>query len=356
MARKRIKLTGSEACAQVRHWLETNQHVEVRDRLRALDLGFGGQHSYAQIATMVGRSRSAVQEWFGWYRQEGLEGILGHRKGHGGGAPETVNSDAIRASLEEGLKAGKWRTAEQARRDLEAAHGSEGVTTFKYKTVWRWLKNLGGTMRVPRPTHRQKDPEKAEVFKQDFFDKLLQVNVKPNRPIKVWFADEARFGLLPIIRKAWTLRGLRPLAPYATKYQWSYLYGALDVVDGEMVSSITSGVDLPTTEAFLQEICKEFPRHEHIVVWDGAGFHHREDHPDLPPQIHLVRLPPYSPELNPIEKLWDLMQDETCNQLFDDIEQLEEKLTELLEGWWTRAQRVLSLVGNGWQHLQANAT
>lgn len=173
-------------------------------------------------------------------------------------------------------------------------------------------------------------------------------------PVKLWFADEARFGLLPVIRKCWTRKGKRPVAPYATKYDWSYVYGAFDVVDGEFVCAQTTTTDLPTTAAFLQEICKEFPGHEHIVVWDGAGFHQRQTHHDLPPRVHPITLPPYSPDLNPIEKLWDLIQDQTCNRLFNTIEQLEAEVARHLEAWWNDAQRVLSLVGNGWQHSQAN--
>jgi len=345
-------LTGPEACAQVNDWLHRNQHREVRDRLRALQLAFTGDYTHARISQMVGRSVSTVQRWFAWYREGGLEAVLGHRIGQSGGAPETLNSDEIRTFLKEGLESGRWRTIQQARQALEARQGR----SYHYQTVRRWVKKSGGTMRVPRPTHRQRDPEKAEAFKQDFFDKLMNINLQGDLPVKVWFADEARFGLLPIIRKCWTLKGLRPVAPYATKYEWSYVYGAIDVVEGELVCSQTSTTDLPTTEAFLQEICKEFPRHEHIVVWDGAGFHHREGHCDIPERVHPITLPPYSPDLNPIEKLWDLIQDQICNRLFDSVEKLEAEVASHLEGWWTNAKRVLSLVGQGWQHHQANSS
>ena len=42
--------------------------------------------------------------------------------------------------------------------------------------------------------------------------------------VRIWVADEHRYGLIPVVRSCWSLRGLRPVAPYQTKYEWSYLY------------------------------------------------------------------------------------------------------------------------------------
>ena len=69
-----------------------------------------------------------------------------------------------------------------------------------------------------------------------------------------------------------------------------------------------------------------------------------------------MTLPPYSPELNPIEKLWDMIQDQTANKLWPSIERLEEVVATHLKDWWEDTEKVLSLVGGGWQHLEANAS
>lgn len=161
MARQRIKLPGPEACAQVNEWLCHNEHLAVRDRLRALQMAFTGEFTYAQIAAAVGRSASTLQRWFGWYREAGLTPILERTTGHGGGHPETLNNDEVRSFLREGLEEGKWRTCAQAAEALSEARGQ----SYRSKTVWEWLKKLAGTMRVPRPMHRQRDPEKAAEFK-----------------------------------------------------------------------------------------------------------------------------------------------------------------------------------------------
>ena len=106
--------------------------------------------------------------------------------------------------------------------------------------------------------------------------------------------------------------------------------------------------NLQWTEAFLKEIKKHDP-----IVWDGAGFHpHHSEHPNVPEGVHLISLPPF----NPIEKLWDLLQDQTANKLCTSIERLEQAVATHLREWWEDAEKVLSLVGHRWQHLQANAS
>lgn len=111
------------------------------------------------------------------------------------------------------------------------------------------------------------------------------------------------------------------------------------------------------TRAFLERIKIQYPAHEHIVVWDGAGFHPKDtSHEMIPDSIHIVTLPPYSPELNPIEKLWDLIQDHTAKKLWPTIERLDAVVGLHLKDWWEDPLKVISLFGKGWIHTSVNAT
>jgi transposase len=92
-----------------------------------------------------------------------------------------------------------------------------------------------------------------------------------------------------------------------------------------------------------------------VVIWDQAGFHPTDEDRTRPEHIHLLPLPPYSPELNPVEGLWDQVKDGLCNRLFPTFDELEAALTETLRPFWENTQRVLSLVF-GWLHDQANAS
>ena len=116
-------------------------------------------------------------------------------------------------------------------------------------------------------------------------------------------------------------------------------------------------MSLEWTRAFLEQIKTQYPSYEHIVVWDGAGFHPKEtSHEMIPEGIHIVTLPPYSPELNPIEKLWDLIQDQTANKLWPTIERLDTVVGLHLKDWWEAPNKVISLFGKGWIRSSANAT
>lgn len=96
-------------------------------------------------------------------------------------------------------------------------------------------------------------------------------------------------------------------------------------------------------------------RYTHVVIWDGAGFHPTSTATNLPARIHLLPLPPYSPELNPVEGLWDQMKDSLCNRVFPTLDALEDALTDALRPFWQDQRRALSLVFD-WMHTQANAS
>ena len=214
-------------------------------------------------------------------------------------------------------------------------------------------------LRVPRPVHEKRDSAKAEAFKRNFFGILKNLPVTGKKPVKIWFADESRYGLLPNHRRVWTLKGLRPHKLWQSKYDWSYCYGAIDPVEGKTVFVQTPSVNMEWTQAFLEQIKAQHPDHEHIVVWDGAGFHPKDSSHEMvmvPEGIHIVTLPPYSPELNPIEKLWDLIQDHTANKLWPTIERLDKVVGLNLEEWWEEPLKVISLFGKGWIRASANAT
>jgi transposase len=77
---------------------------------------------------------------------------------------------------------------------------------------------------------------------------------------------------------------------------------------------------------FLKHRAQSEPEAEHVVIRDGAGFHQKSGTRALPDRIHLIRLPVYSPEFNPIEKLWDVLKDGLCNRLFHSMEELWQAL------------------------------
>jgi hypothetical protein len=224
------------------------------------------------------------------------------------------------------------------------------------KSLYKWLKKkLGAALRVPRPVHVNKDPQVAAAFVAGLEKQLKALRLNKTKPVRIWVQDEGRLGLHTIRRSAWSRRGHRLVLPAQQKYRWGYLYGALEIGTGNSEFAYWDGVDLDISTDFLRQIARSEPGAQHVVIWDGAGFHPRADCRPIPRGVRLIVLPPYSPELNPIEKLWDVLKDGLCNQVFGTMDALWEALTQKLEVFWN-PQRALQLLGNGSTVAPANAS
>ena len=352
MARKTLKL----CCPEVAKVIDVKHREEKpgwrKDRLLVIKLAARGEHTAAEIAEIAGIARSQVFAFVKAVRVGGLEAIwekdrAGRPEGDRKGVPEEVS-----AEFERKLAGHEFTTLQDARRWLLAEHGLE-VT---YQRVWYWAKKLGGVLRVPRPSHSRKDPAAACEFRDELGGKLESLGLVAGTRAKVWVMDEARFGLHTMLRKLWSLRGSRPVVTCQIKYEWDYLYGALEVTGGEAHFCQISGVNLEWDRSYLENLAATDPGAVHVIIRDQAGFHLRDGDARLPANVRIIDLPPYSPELNPCEQLWDLVKDRISNRVFKTIEELREAMEPVLAEWWTDSQRVLSLIGRPWLHDQANAS
>jgi transposase len=255
-------------------------------------------------------------------------------------------------ALRQKLVAHEFASAEAARRWLKKEHGIQKP----YKTVWNWLKKCHGVLRVPRPSHSKKKPEAVETFKSELAGKLEALEIQAGSRVKVWFMDEARFGLHTELRRVWTLRGLRPVVTRQIRYEWDYLYGALGAVSGDAHFAHLPGVSLEWDRSYLEDLAASDPGAIHVLVRDQAGFHLREGDPRLPERVRIIDLPPYSPELNPCEQMWDIVKDDICNQVFANVAALRDRMRDTLQRYWEDAQCVLRLIGRDWLMVQLNAT
>jgi DDE superfamily endonuclease len=167
-------------------------------------------------------------------------------------------------------------------------------------------------------------------------------------PVKLMFQDEARFGRISDIRRCWAPFPMRPLCRGMLTHEYTYAYGAVDVVTGEFDSLILPHVNTGCTQVFLDEIAARHPQHRIVMVMDGAGWHRSAA---LKPSanLRLLSLPPYAPELNPVEHLWDELREKHFhNKAFDSIEALEDQLVTGLLALEHDPDRVKSIVAWDW--------
>ena len=350
MGRKRTKLAMSATdAAQLKEHIRAATDPRDKERLQVVLWATRGQHSLAALAGLAGRARSTIQVWLDDFAAGGVTQLL--ERTAPPGKPSPVAEAKVQAQLQAGLKAGQWRTAGQVAAWLKETHGIQRAT----KSLYYWLGKVGGALRVPRPCHVQQNPVARAAFRAELEQNLEKLDLPKDRPVKIWVADEARFELHTQSRRCWALRGQRVVLAQEQRYEWEYVYGAVEVVEGLAEFQFLPSVSLELSHGFLQQLADSNAQAEHVVIWDQAGFHPRTGDPALPARIHLPPLPPYSPELNPVEGLWDQTQDVTCNRHFASLDELEAALTQALRPFWETPARALSLVHH-WLHSQANAT
>lgn len=124
----------------------------------------------------------------------------------------------------------------------------------------------------------------------------------------MWFQDEARVGQQGTLTRVWARRGTRPRAPRDTRYQWSYIFGAVCPARGAAAGLVLPLVNTVAMNAHLAEISRNVAPGAHaILILDGAGWH-GAGKLVVPGNITLMRLPPYAPELNPVENVWQYLR------------------------------------------------
>jgi transposase len=350
MARKRTKLGISPAMLiELKERLRQTTDLREKERLQVVLWSTQGQHTLEDLARLAGRARSTIQIWLDHFEAGGMARMLERESPPGQSSP--IGQPQVQQELVAGLKSGRWRTAGQVAAWLKEAHGIKRAA----KSMYRWLGKANGALRVPRPAHVMQNPPATAAFRAELEQRLEQLALPKDKPVKIWVADESRFGLHTQSRRCWALRGQRVVIPQQQRYEWEYVYGALEVLKGDAQFRFMPSVNLDFSRDFLRQIAASDPAAEHVVIQDQAGFHPRAGDAGLPERIHLLPLPPYSPELNPIEGLWDQVQDVTCNRRHESLDDLEETLTAALRPFWETPARVLSLIHH-WLHSQANAT
>jgi hypothetical protein len=147
---------------------------------------------------------------------------------------------------------------------------------------------------------------------------------RPGARVEVWFEDEARFGQQGTLTRVWAERGTRPTAPKQVGYANLHVLTAVCPATGQAEGLICQRLDAGAVQLFLDQLSAAIPAGVHVaLVWDGAGWHTSASL-RVPANLTLIALPPYSPELNPVERLWlYLREHHWSNRVYRDAEELE---------------------------------
>jgi transposase len=171
------------------------------------------------------------------------------------------------------------------------------------------------------------------------------------------FQDEGRFGRIGTPRRCWAPRGMRPNVPRQIVREYTYAYVAASPHDGVMDSLVLPQVNAQAMSLFLREVSSRHPDEFILMVMDGAGWH-KAGELKVPENMHLIFLPPYSPELNPVEHVWESIRENWFpNEVFESIDGVENQLVKALTALESDPAAVASLTGFSWiVGINLNAT
>jgi hypothetical protein len=169
-------------------------------------------------------------------------------------------------------------------------------------------------------------------------------------PIELWWQDEARVGQKNGITRRWAKRGTRPSAPKDQRTKSAYIFGAICPERGIGAAIISPAANTIAMNHHLAEISTQVTSGAHaVLIVDGAGWHQAGQRLRVPENISLLRLPPYSPELNSMENVWNFLRaNKLCNLVWDTYEEIVDDCVTAWNFLINDPNRIRSIGARSW--------
>ena len=150
--------------------------------------------------------------------------------------------------------------------------------------------------------------------------------------IRLFAQDESRFGLLPVLRRRITLKGVKPVQPIQHVFENYYLYGAIEPKSGNSFFLEMPYLNSDCFQIFLDQISLHFPDTLNILILDNGAFH-KAKKLNIANNLILLFLPPYAPELNPIERFWLDVKDQIAGEIFETLLALKDSVAKIIRSY-----------------------
>jgi len=254
--------------------------------------------SREEAARATGMDRQTLRDWVHRYNDSGVDGLSDRQApGRDPALRETQEQELIRW-VEAGPDLAKDGVVRWRRVDLWDRILREFDVTLHERTVGKLLDKHDYRRLSVRPQHPESDPAAQEAFKKHFAD-LVCATIPPEaagKPIEIWWQDEARVGQQGTLTRIWAKWGTRPRAMRDQRRNSAYLFGAVCAERDTGAAIIMPQANTEAMNAHLTEIsCCVTEGSYAVLIVDGAG-RHTSSHLVVPPNIGLLKLPPYAPE------------------------------------------------------------
>lgn len=296
-------------------------------RLRAIwSLARGMNRS--DVAMFCNVHDHTVLEWINRFNKSGIDGLVDKPRS---GAPRRITKDAFVKEIVPLIE--QPQKANEIHWTIKKLHGYVQGSLAKeisYSSLLRYVHEQGYVTRIPRPIPEPADKDKWGKDRKEFAQKLAKWLVDP--AVQLWFTDESGIEGDPRPRKRWAIKGSKPTLPYCGGHLRRTIVGAVRPSDGAVSTIIVPHCDSCVFQAFLDSLAIEQPPIQGIrslLVMDNASWHKVKSlnwHHFQP-----IYLPAYSPDFNPIERLWLLIKSNYfCDFYTKDAELLEARIVHAI--------------------------
>jgi hypothetical protein len=209
---------------------------------------------------------------------------------------------------------------------------------------------MGGGKLLPDPVIRKPIHKTWRLLKKipEIVREEVEKQTQDGRAVRLMFHDEGRFGRINEPRRCWAPTGIRPDVHVQFVREYTYAYVAVSPHDGVMDSLILPVVNAEAMSIFLDEVATRHPDEFIVMVMDQAAWHKANDLV-IPENICLIWQPPYSPQCNPVENIWDEIREKWFpNLVFKSMRAVEDTLVEALVTLENDHERTQSIAGFEW--------
>ncbi|MFM2315294.1 MAG: hypothetical protein RLZZ04_4570 [Cyanobacteriota bacterium] len=285
-----------------------------------------------EIAKHTGTTLRTVHQVISDYNRKGVAAI--ETPGKGGRRTSYLTTEQEKtflAELEPKAKRGEITTKAEVKAAFEQKIGTKVHKTTIYRLIkrndWRKLK--------PRSCHPKAKANEQEEWIKNFPSQVKQLlearDKSETRPVLLMASDEGRFGRLGDIRGCWCPKGFRPIIAKQSIRQYTYAYAAIAPALGRMSCLLLPYANTNMMNLFLAQVSREFEDYFIVLQVDRAAWH-RAKFLQIPENICLLFQPPYSPEVMPVEHLWDEIREKyMSNRVFKSLDKVEDVLCQALK-------------------------
>ena len=284
---------------------------ELAKRFEAVALRLEGW-TLVDVADELGCSERSVSRWSSTFSCLGVKGLSAISRT---GRPPIISNEKLQVAKSV-ISASQSHDRPARGEDLQKWFSSKGFI-MGLSSVYNTLRRLDFSYKSCRPVHPERDDIAVQEWKVEFPKIIENVkNLNAEKIVKVFFQDETRFGQQGILSKQWSPVGERPTRERQISFGNAWIFGAACPQTGQKHFLVADDIGTVFMQYFINTFSKTLGRGVHaILVLDNASWH-TTSYLTVPKNVTLHFLPPYSPELNPIENLWAFMKSNyLCNKI-----------------------------------------